>query len=61
MEVSSLTVGDVMKKIYEYGDSKFISGLEEKFPDAFKLSSQVVNQITASADALIMKLAIPKQ
>lgn len=61
MEVSSLTVGDVMKKIYEYGDSKFISGLEEKFPDVFRLSSQVVNQITASADALIMKLAIPKQ
>lgn len=58
IEVSGLTVGSVVKRIYEYGDSKFIDGLEGRFPEVFKLSDRVVSQITESTDTLIRNLAI---
>lgn len=58
IEVSGLTVGKVIKRIYEYGEADFISGLDDKFPEVFRLSHLTLNQITESADTLIMKLAV---
>lgn len=61
VEVSNLTVGEVAKRIYEHGETGFINGLNEKFPEIFNLSQKVVNQLKQSADMLIIQMAIPNK
>lgn len=54
VEMMKLTVGDVIKRVYTYGETDFIPELSENFPRIASISETVSEELLKTTDTLII-------